>query len=237
MLLNLTMGDYHHVIFDLDHTLWDFKKNSEETLSELYDSFELANIGSFTTQQFCTAFERVNLQLWQLYNEGKCDQQRLRSERFRMIFAHLGLADHQVPVDIADRYLQLCPTKSHVFPHTVATLDYLRHRYRLHVLTNGFAEVQTIKLASAQLSDYFDEAIFSDTAGLRKPHRLMFDYTLDRIQARAHECIMVGDNLDTDVRGAREAGIDQVYFNPAQQSHQEATTYEITCLSELRHIL
>lgn len=232
-----TMRSYRHLIFDLDHTLWDFKKNSEETLRELYDYYRLTDIGSFSAQQLCTAFEQVNLRLWQLYNEGKYDQQRLRSERFRMIFAHLGVAAHRVPANIADEYLSRCPTKPHVLPHTIATLDYLRARYRLHILTNGFAEVQAIKLSSAQLSSYFTEVIASDTTGHRKPHRPVFDYTLSRIRARPDECIMIGDNLDTDIRGAREAGIDQIYFNPEQQTHQESATYEIACLSELRRIL
>lgn len=231
------MKPYRHVLFDLDHTLWDFRKNAQETLHELYETYHLSDTGRFSAQQFCDTFEEVNRYLWQQYNAGRYDQQRLRSERFVMILERLGLKTGQVSADLADAYLRICPTKSHVMPHTVAILDYLSQHYRLHILTNGFAEVQAIKLASAQLTGYFDTVVCSDTTGHKKPHRPVFDYTLQQIDADSSACVMIGDNLQTDIRGGREAGIDQIFYNPGRIAHREATTYEIACLSELRDIL
>ncbi|MGB3777883.1 MAG: YjjG family noncanonical pyrimidine nucleotidase [Tunicatimonas sp.] len=231
------MKHYRHLLFDLDHTLWDFDKNATETLYELYDTHQLSILGNFSEQQFCDTFVIVNRALWKQYDQGAYDQQRLRSERFSQILIQLGVAADRVPTQLADDYLRICPTKPHVMPHTVATLDYLRQHYQLHILTNGFAAVQAIKLRSAGLTDYFTEVVSSDTTGHRKPHRPVFDYLLDRIGAGPQECLMIGDNLETDVRGAREAGIDQVFYNPRRIRHSEAVTHEVTCLSELRSIL
>ncbi len=231
------MKPYRHLLFDLDHTLWDFDKNATETLCELYDTHGLSTLGRFSEQQFCDTFVIVNRTLWKQYDQGAYDQQRLRSERFVMILTQLGVAADRIPSQLADDYLRICPTKPYVMPHTVATLDYLRQHYQLHVLTNGFAAVQAIKLRSAGLTDYFVEVVSSDTTGHRKPHRPVFDYLLNRIGARSQECLMIGDNLETDVRGARDAGIDQVFYNPRRIRHREAVTYEVACLSELRSIL
>ncbi len=231
------MKRYRHLLFDLDHTLWDFDKNAAETLSELYATHQLAKLGNFSVQQFCEAFVTVNRFLWKQHDQGTYDQQRLRSERFSLVLTQLGVATDLIPPKLADDYLRICPTKPHVMPHTLATLDYLRQHYQLHVLTNGFAAVQAIKLRSGGLTDYFVEVVSSDTTGHCKPHRAVFDYLLDRIGATHQECLMIGDNLETDVRGAREAGIDQVFYNPMRTEHREAVTYEVACLSELRSIL
>lgn len=231
------MKHYQHLLFDLDHTLWDFKRSSTETLCELYRTYQLATLGDFSTEQFCDAFEEVNLQLWTLYNQGEYDQQRLRNERFGLVLSRLGIAADLVPAGLPEEYLRICPTKPHVMPYAMATLDYLRQHYQLHILTNGFTEVQAIKLKSAGLTDYFAEVVASDTTGHRKPQRPIFDYILSQIEATPLQCLMIGDSLAADVVGAREAGIDQVFYNPEGVAHDEDITYEVSCLSELRTIL
>ena len=231
------MKYYRHLLFDLDHTLWDFKRSATETLCELYDTYQLTTLGHFSAQQFCDTFEEVNYYLWGLYNQGEYDQHRLRSERFGMILSRLGVDANRVPEGLADEYLRICPTKPHVMPHTIATLDYLRQHYQLHILTNGFAEVQAIKLKSAGLTDYFVEIVASDTTGHKKPHQPIFDHMLRQLQADRRQCLMIGDSLRADIVGARNAGIDQVFYNPARISHEEDITHEIACLSELRTFL
>ena len=231
------MKHYQHILFDLDHTLWDFEKNSTETLHELYASFRLADLETFTAEQFCDTFQEVNRWLWKLYNRGEYDQARLRSERFPLILTQLGVAESMVPVELADAYLRMCPTKPHIFPHTREVLEYLQTRYTLHILTNGFAEVQAIKLKSAGLSDYFTQVVSSDDAGYKKPHRGIFDFALDCIGASCSECIMIGDNLEADIRGAQGVGMDHIYFNPYQVAHSETVMHEVNCLSDLRKIL
>jgi putative hydrolase of the HAD superfamily len=228
---------YKHIFFDLDHTLWDFEKSATETLRELYISFELATLGDFGVEEFCQAFHKVNYHLWYLHQKGTFDQATLRKERFKMIFSDLGISHAKMPLTIADAYLQLCPSKPHVFPYTHDVLNYLGKRYDLHIITNGFADVQWIKLRSAQLVSYFRYIVTSDDAGYRKPDSGIFRHTLTLIDAQPAECIMIGDNLDTDIAGAQHAEIDCVYFNPQKLSHQATTNYEISCLSELKGIL
>lgn len=228
---------YKHILFDLDHTLWDFEKNAAETLRELYDSFQLATLGTFGVEEFCQTFHKVNYHLWYLHQKGEFDQAILRAERFKMIFTELGVAQASMPLRIAEAYLRLCPSKPHVFPYTHDILQYLGGRYDLHIITNGFADVQWIKLESAGLKGYFKHIVTSDDAGFRKPDPGIFRYTLEKIGTAPADCIMVGDNLDTDIAGARAAGIDCVFFNPGQIPHKSITNHEISCLSELSEIL
>ncbi len=228
---------YKHIFFDLDHTLWDFEKNSAEALHELYVHHQLADRGGFMADAFVRTFHEVNEHLWRLYGAGKLDSEHLRKKRFGMIFSQLGADESAVPETLPADYLQLCPTKPHVLPYTYEILDYLKSRYVLHILTNGFADVQTIKLESARLSGYFVEIVTSNTSGYKKPHRKFFDFALEKTKASQDECIMIGDNLEADVLGARNAGLDHVFFNPKRQEHDEQLTHEISCLSQIKDIL
>lgn len=231
------MPKYQHILFDLDHTLWDFEKNATEALTELYASYQLATLGGFSVEEFCSTFHKVNYHLWHLHQTGDYDQARLREERFKMIFTNLGMQEAKMPTDIAEAYLNLCPSKPHVFPYTYDVLNYLQAKYQLHIVTNGFSDVQWIKLDSAGLTNYFKQIVTSDGAGFRKPDPGIFRHVLDRISAAPAECIMIGDNLDTDIAGAQGVNIDCIYFNPQQLPHTATTNYEISCLSELQGIL
>lgn len=229
---------YTHILFDLDHTLWDFDRCATETLEELYQTYQIQSLGCSSATEFCRVFHQINFRLWDLYNRGEYDSERLRNERFFLIFDELGL-DHDtaLPPVLAREYLALCPTKAHVMPDTLATLDDLQERYQLHIVTNGFSDVQAIKLRSAGLTDYFQTVTTSDEAGYRKPHKLMFRYTLDRIQATPDQCIMIGDNLEADIQGAKNAGIDHIFFNPKKLTHSFSVDCEISSLRELITIL
>lgn len=231
------MSKYKHILFDLDHTLWDFEKNATETLCELYENFQLTSLGSFSVQEFCQTFHRINHHLWALHQQGDYEQSKLRSDRFKKIFSELGVAETLVPHSIQDEYLRICPSKPHVFPFTHDILSYLKERYQLHIVTNGFSDVQHIKLKSAALTNYFTHIVTSDGANFRKPEPAIFRHVLELIGANASECIMIGDNLLTDIAGAQNADIDCVYFNPKEVPHKASTTYEIYCLSELKGIL
>lgn len=231
------MPKYKHILFDLDHTLWDFEKNATETLGELYETFQLKALGNFSVQEFCQTFHKINYRLWELHQLGDYDQTRLRADRFKMIFTELGVAEAHIPHAIKDEYLRLCPAKPHVFPAAHDVLAYLQARYQLHIVTNGFSDVQHIKLSSAGLTDYFTHIVTSDGAEFRKPNPAIFRHVLELIGAKASECIMVGDNLLTDIAGAQNANIDCIYFNPKKIPHEATTTYEIYNLNELKGIL
>ncbi|WP_018479549.1 YjjG family noncanonical pyrimidine nucleotidase [Pontibacter roseus] len=233
------MKPYTHLFFDLDHTLWDFEKNSEETLYTLFQEFNLAAFGKFDCDSFYKKYRFVNTRLWDLYNKGKIDQKELRESRFVKTLTGLGLEAHEVPAGLSEAYTDLCPTKTAVFPYTFEVLDYLRSKYELHIITNGFRDVQHIKMSGSNLTNYFKEVITSECCGYKKPDKRIFEHALERTKVRPNDCLMIGDNLECDIEGAREAGIDQVFFNPEKTKSRlnPKPTYHIHCLSELQAIL
>jgi putative hydrolase of the HAD superfamily len=231
------MSAYKHILFDLDHTLWDFNKNCAETLHELYVLHKMNRFG-FDANQFFIEYKTLNTKMWKDYNAGKISKNEIRNSRFELTFNALGLPDALVPSELSEQFMKICPTKSYVFPHTHKVLEYLRDKkYSLHILTNGFSEIQQLKINSSNLGNYFCEIIDSESCGYLKPDKKIFDYTLNKINAQHKECIMIGDDLEADIIGAKNAGIDHIFFNPDKKIHEEKVTHEITCLSELLNIL
>ena len=228
---------YRHIFFDLDHTLWDFEKNANETLHTLFERHNFARFGTFTVEQFISVYSDINHALWRMYQSNKISQQQLREVRFVRTLTKLGVLEDQVPATISAEFTDILPQKTAVFPYTHEVLDYLKPNYRLHLITNGFNDIQSLKLASSNLTHYFEEVITSEESGCLKPDPRMFQHALGRTGATAAESLMIGDNLECDILGAYNAGIDQVYFNPAKRRHFNQITHEISCLSELKDIL
>ena len=228
---------YRHLFFDLDHTLWDFEKNATETLHTLYERHDFARFGTFTVEELISVYSDINHALWRLYQNNKITQQQLRDVRFVRTLTRLGVPEEQIPANISAEFTNILPLKSAVFPYTHEVLDYLKPNYRLHLITNGFNDIQAIKLVSSNLTHYFEEVITSEHSGHLKPDPRMFQHALERTGATAAESLMIGDNLECDVLGAYNAGIDQVYFNPDKRRHFNQITHEISCLSELKGIL
>jgi putative hydrolase of the HAD superfamily len=229
---------YRHLFFDLDHTLWDFETNADETQRHLFDRHDLQRFGTFTVDAFIQVYSDINHGLWRLYQSNKITQQQLRATRFPRTFVKLGLSEADSPTGISEQFTDILPKKSAVFPYTYEVLDYLRDKgYELHLITNGFRDIQYIKLNASRLTDYFQEIVTSECCGHLKPDTRIFQHALERTGATAPESLMIGDNLECDMLGAYNAGIDQVYFNPEKRRHFNQVTYEISCLSELRTIL
>ncbi|RYU80726.1 YjjG family noncanonical pyrimidine nucleotidase [Hymenobacter persicinus] len=231
------MKTYRHLFFDLDHTLWDFEKNADETLRHLFELHQLGRYGTFGVEEFIGVYSSINHALWRLYQGNKISQQQLRAVRFTRTLTKLGVPENEVPATISQEFTNLLPRKAAVFPFTHEVLDYLQTKYTLHLITNGFQDVQHIKLTSSGLTPYFQEVITSEHSGFLKPDRRMFAHALERTGATAAESLMIGDNLECDVLGAYNAGIDQVYFNPERRRHFTSVTHEIACLSELKSFL
>lgn len=227
---------YKHIFFDLDHTLWDFEANSNETLGDLYEIYDFDQFG-FKLPQFLEIYHIENALLWNDYNHGRINQEELRKTRFTRVLTALGLNTEQVPLGIDEKYLEICPKKPYVMPHTFTILDYLRKDYDLHIITNGFEDVQAIKLSTSGLKDYFEGVITSELAGYKKPSREIFDFAMEHTNSDRAQSIMIGDNLETDIAGAKNAELDQVFFNPAKVDHSAKPTYEIHGLNELMNIL
>ena len=235
------MNNYKHIFFDLDDTLWDYDKNSQETLEELYKNFRLYDSGDFTVEKFIDQFKVRNTELWEKYRNGSIDVETLRNERFVLTLndlkAHSAMRHALCAMHLAIDYLKICPKKSHVIPFAHEVLTYLQKKYQLHILTNGFEETQCMKLEYSGLKKYFTNVITSERAGCRKPDKKIFEYALQKTEAIARECIMIGDDHETDILGARGAGIKQIFFNPHKRINNYNATYEIKNLSELCWIL
>ncbi len=231
------MKTYRHLFFDLDRTLWDFEKNAHETLTELFDKHQLKERGIADVNTFITTYKRINEMHWAEYRGGKITKEYLRTIRFQSTFEHFSIQDEALAHQVGEEYIAICPVKSHVFPHTYETLDYLAGRYELHIITNGFEEVQDIKMRHSGLERYFDVIVTSEKVGHKKPDARVFQYALQATGAVPGESLMIGDDAPVDLVGARNVGIDQVYFNPERLPNSESFTFEIHSLATLQELL
>jgi len=229
---------YKHLFFDLDRTLWDFEKNSHEVLQELYHYYNLQHHGITSVEDFIIRYKINNEKLWDLYRNNLIEKDSLRDERFRLTLNEYGVSDHDLAAKLGLDYILLCPKKTHLFPYVHFTLDYLKNKYKLHIITNGFDEVQHQKIEHNNLSHYFDQIITSEQVGYKKPNKEIFEFSLQKASAKASESLMIGDDLLADIYGAKNVGMHQVYFNPNFLPFKEdQCTYVINCISQLKQIL
>ncbi|MGB0176192.1 MAG: YjjG family noncanonical pyrimidine nucleotidase, partial [Owenweeksia sp.] len=174
---------------------------------------------------------------WDKYRQGEIDKATLRTQRFSKTLLVFGHNDSELGSKLDMEYLEISPHQTALIPDTLEVLEYLAPRYELHILTNGFTEIQDIKLTKSGLKPFFRHIITSESVGVNKPHIRVFEESLKRTGARKNHSIMIGDNLGADIVGARNCGMDQVYFNPAEIPHKEEVTFEIRKLKELLRIL
>lgn len=231
------MKNYKHIFFDLDHTIWDFDKNAEEALNELYHIHQLQSIGLTSADLFIETYTRHNHQLWAQYHIGAITKDELRDARFKRTFVELGLNPNTIPADFEDAYVKLCPTKTNLFPHAHETLQYLQAKYTLHLISNGFKESQQLKIAGTNLAGYFQHMIISEDVGVNKPDKAIFEYALNLAGADKQESVMIGDSLEADIYGALNFGIDAIYFNPFKAPKPHDVPAQITHLKELTLLL
>lgn len=228
---------YKHIFFDLDRTLWDFDSSAEMAFTELFEKYNLKEKGIESIKILQKAYNVHNEQLWELYRHGKIEKEVLRSLRFQLTFADFGIADEGLAEKVGNDYLAISPLKVSLFPNAFETLQYLQKKYILHLITNGFSEVQFIKLKASGLEKYFIEIITSEEAGVKKPDVKIFEYSLQKSGAKANESLMVGDDYEVDVLGAKNAGIDQVLFDPLKVYQKNGSTFYIHDLGELKEFL
>jgi putative hydrolase of the HAD superfamily len=228
---------YKHIFFDLDHTIWDFDKNAEETLQELYLVYDLPGLGLHSADLFIETYTRNNHQLWADYHTGKINKQTLREMRFKKTFLDLGLSPEVIPTQFEDDYVAICPTKTNLFEGAHETLQYLHGKYTMHLITNGFKESQDLKIKGAGIGKYFDQIIVSEDVGVNKPDPAIFQHALNVAGAEKETSIMIGDSLEADVMGALNFGMDAIYFNPAGLPKPEHVPVQISRLNELTLLL
>ena len=214
-----------HIFFDLDRTLWDFDENSKEALKQIISHYQLIPVfGSF--DRFHRAYEKHNSRLWGEYGKGKLQKDILRFERFNATLKQFGKDDLTLAKKMGEMYVEISPRQTKQFPNTKEVLDELQKMgYHLHIITNGFEEVQYIKLDNCGLRKYFDAIVCSEAVGKNKPALAIFNYALKQANCKSENALMIGDDYIADVSGALKAGLNAVLFDP----HARSTgNYEFT---------
>ena len=228
--------EYEHIFFDLDRTLWHFDENSKKVLNDIFINFELNKLID-SSHSFIEKYQEVNEALWTLYRDNKVTKEELRWKRFDDTLNHFKINNNDIAVEIGDYYITHSPRQTLLFPYTIEVLDYLSKKYKLHIITNGFEEVQYIKLTESGLLKYFDVVILSEKVGVKKPHPYIFKKAFSEAGAKAENAIMIGDDLYADIYGAQRVDMDNIYFNFHKNEHDKQIYKEISCLSELYDIL
>lgn len=225
------------MFFDLDRTLWDMDGNSYHTICELAEKHQLARRGIHSIDEFIGKYKVINDQLWSDYSMNLVDKETLRSERFKRAFGLFGIEDDLLAESFGKDYVEQAPLRNMLMPHSLDILNYLSSGYQLHIITNGFEEVQHIKLEKSNLKKYFNRIVTSEMACCKKPDVKIFEFSMELAKATAENSIMIGDSLEADIVGARNSGMAQVFYNPEKKQHREPVTHEIVSLLELKSIL
>ena len=233
------MKQYRDLFIDFDDTLYDTYGNAVMALSETFDVFHLERYFA-DPKVFYDAYWAANIDLWSRYSKGEITRPYLIVERFRRPLSTGNGLDvtEQLCLEMSDRFLDFCSSKPGVVEGAHELMDYLKQKgYRMHMCSNGFHEVQYKKLAACGLRSYFDTIILSEDAGANKPSPLYFDYALKVSGADKATTLMIGDNLQTDIMGAHQAGLDTILFNRWKVEHSDVPTHIVATLGEIMNIL
>jgi len=228
---------YKHLFFDLDHTLWDFEANAKETLYELHGLHALQEKGVHDFDLFFSRYSFHNERLWDRYTKGLIKQEELRWKRVWLTLLDFKVADESLAREMSVQFLEQLPNRRNLFPYATEILSYLtKKNYVLHLITNGFDSIQHNKLKYSNLTSYFNEVITSEKAGSLKPNKEIFEFALQATGADVKNSIMIGDNIEADIKGAMNAGLDTIFVNHLQVETDVKPTYIIHHLKELEEI-
>uniref|UniRef100_UPI003568E7D7 YjjG family noncanonical pyrimidine nucleotidase n=1 Tax=Lutibacter sp. TaxID=1925666 RepID=UPI003568E7D7 len=222
-----------HIFFDLDHTLWDFETNSDIAFTAIFKKYQVnANM-----DKFLNYYRGINENYWKLYREEKITKEELRIGRLRDAFAKIKYkADLELIDNLAIDYIEYLPKNNKLFDGALEILEHLKPNYKMHIITNGFNEVQFKKIENSGLSSYFDKIITSEEVGVKKPNPLIFNYALKATNAHFSESIMIGDNWEADIMGAKNAGLDVIFCNFNAKPVSESVK-SVTNLIQIKHYL
>ncbi len=222
-----------HLFFDLDRTLWDFETNSKNALKILFDTHALdREIKSF--ESFHKSYKTHNARLWNQYGKGKLSKEILRVKRFDDTLKQYQIFNKELAEKIADGYVEISPHQTNVFPGTHDTLGYLKKEsYQMHIITNGFKEVQFIKLENSGLLEYFDIIVCSEDVGKNKPEPDVFHHSLQQAGAKKEESVMIGDDYKVDIVGASNIGMSAILFDPGKKYKEGTHEWHIDHLEKI----
>ncbi|PHR74158.1 MAG: noncanonical pyrimidine nucleotidase, YjjG family [Lutibacter sp.] len=199
-----------HIFFDLDHTLWDFEVNSAKTFEKIFkDNNITINISVFLNN-----YKPINFEYWRLYRNDKISKKKLRYGRLKDTFDKINYSISDDLIDkLSDDYIAVLPMFNALFDGTHEVLEYLKPKYQLHIITNGFSEIQSDKMINSKIDNYFDKVITSESVGVKKPNPKIFEHALKVANASKNDSIMIGDSWEADIMGAKNFGIQPIYCN------------------------
>lgn len=207
-----------HIFFDLDHTLWDFDKNSALTFQQI---FEEQNI-RIDISEFLLIYMPINLRYWKLYREDKVSKTNLRFGRLKDTFDALKFQiSNDLIIKISEYYIKYLPNHNHLFEGAVEVLEYLKQKYELHIITNGFEEIQSLKMQKSGIDKFFKEVITSESVGVKKPNPKVFEFALRKAETIPEEAIMIGDSYEADILGALNCGMSAIHFTSDVKPNSE----------------
>ena len=206
------------VFFDLDHTLWDFDKNSAHTFQKIFIDQKI----NVELNDFLKVYVPANLKFWKLYREEKITKEELRYQRLKSVFDEMKYpaTDDTIHV-LSEEYINHLSSFNSLFPNTIEVLNYLRPNYKLHIITNGFQEVQEKKLRNSGIHGFFDQIIDSEMAGVKKPNPIIFNLALNKAGAKPEHSLMIGDSLEADILGAKSLGFHTIHFNAHRENSHD----------------
>lgn len=227
---------YKHLFFDLDDTFWDVRSNQEAAQRQLFATFGMADhYPDFDT--YYHTFREINEKLWTEYRDGIVGRETLRNQRFVRLLESAGIRDERLAMDLSDEYLRVSPTFNALMPHALETLEYLYGKgYSMSLITNGFNEVQFHKVEHGGMKKFFERITTSEFAGIGKPNPGIFEYAMRKAGVMPKECIMIGDDVYTDIHGSSTVGMPSVYVNFRGIEHDQHPLHEVKGLLELKEI-
>lgn len=198
------------VFFDLDHTLWDFEKNSALAFETILKKHGI----QVDVAEFVAKYVPVNSRYWKLYQDDQVTQEQLRYGRLKDVFDAINyeISDETIHL-LAEEYIHYLPQYNYLFEGTIELLNYLKPKYKLHIITNGFNQIQFNKLKNSNIAHYFETVTNSENAGFKKPNPQIFHYALEISKSNKESSVMIGDNFEADIEGALNVGIDAIMFN------------------------
>lgn len=220
-----------HVFFDLDHTLWDFERNSETCLQEIHGH---SVAGRVSYQAFINTFRVTNKGLWRQLEANTITHDELRKARFRDTLLTLDVpCTEEESLAMNEQFMQLLPVQKHLIEGAIDVLEYLRPKYQLHIISNGYLDIQTRKMTGSGILSYFRHIITSDISGARKPDRKIFDYALRSAGTTAERSVYIGDDEIADKAGSENAGLPFIHFDPSGHAFTPGVIRELTALKNI----
>lgn len=216
----MKLSNVDHVFFDLDHTLWDFDKNSGLAYAKIFEEYSI----QADLESFLSIYEPINFQYWKWFREERVTKKQLRYGRLKKTFDALHIKVTDTLIDrLAEDYIKYLPDNNYLFEGAFEILEYLNAKYALHIITNGFHQVQNLKLNNSKIAPFFDTVTSSEAVGVKKPNPKIFHYALENAGANSARSVMIGDTYEADILGAHGVDMRSICFNyhkasmPAQQ--------------------